>query len=551
MAHQNTAEHARPSVEGYDAPVRGARTNFFSTAPVAAAGAVLTLLAVAAWPLASLVQAAVRGDVFTILRTDQELRDAFVWGAAQAAVACALGVIFGLASAYCWARLRYPGRTVLRGLAVAPLAVPPVVLAVGIKILFAPGTPASDLVAFLGIDPARLHTGTGAVILAHALTATATVGWFASVAWASVDARKVDAARTLGAGRLRAARVAVWPVVWPSAIAGAGLAFLHSTLSYGVVVILARDRETPEGLTVRLALTSDGRAAAVAAITTGYAIVWGAIAVQFLRSSMLAPGRPRQRQRARGVDRFIALAAAAPAVLTTGVVAALLLRVMGAGDGMSAMHLRSLVEGPGAQEIRRSALGTALAVLPAAALAAAWGGMAGAALGRMRGVGGILRAAALLFPVTLSPAALTYAWLLAAPDLDPRVVLPLVQAAGAFPFVAGTVARMRPRARPGMLAAARTLGAHRLRAWRVLRGPSYVIAATVGFLVSIGLTFAETGAAAVARVPGGTLSLRLLDLDRQGETGPAAALAAVILLIAVVAFTLGDPIIARLGRARR
>lgn len=543
--------HPAAAVEGYDAAVRSARTDLVSTAPAAAAGAVLTLLAIAAWPLAALTRAALQSDVLTILRTDRELRDAFVWGTAQAVAACAAGAVFGLASAYCWARLRYPGRTIFRGLTVAPLAVPPIVLAIGIQALLAPGTPASDLVSFLGVEPTHLRGGTGAVILAHGLTATATVAWFASVAWASVDARKVDAARTLGAGRLRAARVVVWPVVSPAAFAGFGLAFLQTMLSYGVVVILAPDRETPEGLMIRLALADDGRATAVAMLTTVYALVCGIIIIQFLRSPRLDPGRIRPPQRARGLDRLIALAAAIPAFLVVGAVVALSFRAVGTDDGLSAVHLRSLVEGPGAEEVRRSMLGSVLAALPAAALTAAWGGMAGAALGRMRGVGGALRATALLFPLALSPAALTYGWLLAGPSLDPRVILPLVQAASAFSFVAGTVARMRPRSRPGMLAAARTLGARRLRAWRVLRGPSYVVAATVGFLVTCGLAFADTSAAAVARVPGGTLPLRLLDLDRQGAAGPAAALAAVILLISVVAFTLGDPIIARLGRARR
>lgn len=492
-----------------------------------------------------------RADILTLLRTDRELRDAFVWGAAQATAACTLGVAFGLASAYCWARLRYPGRTILRGLAVAPLAVPSVVLAVGIEALFAPGSPAADLVSFLGVEPARLRGGTGAVILAHSLSATAIVGWFASAAWASVDARKVDAARTLGAGRLRAARVAVWPAVWPAAIAGAGLAFLQSMLSYGAVVVLAHGRETPEGLTVRLTLAGDGRAAGVAMLTAAYALVCGILTIQLIRSPSPDAGRARPLQRARGLDRLIATVAAAPAFLVAGAVVALSLRAVGAGDGLGAAHLRSLVEGPGAEEVRRSALGSLLAALPAAALTAAWGGMAGAALGRVRGAAGMLRVAALLFPVALSPAAIAFGWLLASPNLDPRIVLPLVQAAVAFPLVAGTVARMRPRSRPGLLAAARTLGARRLRAWQALRGPSYAIATAVGFLVAFGLAFAETSAAAVARVPGGTLPLRLLELDRQGAAGPAAALAAVILLISVVAFTLGDPIIARLGRARR
>ena len=78
-----------------------------------------------------------------------------------------------------------------------------------------------------------------------------------------------------------------------------------------------------------------------------------------------------------------------------------------------------------------------------------------------------------------------------------------------------------------------------------------MIAGLVGFLVAFGITLGETGAATVARVPVGTLPVRLLELHRQGSSAEAAALASAILVIAVAAFTLGDPIIARLGRGRR
>lgn len=531
--------------------MRGARTDFLSTAPVAATAAVIVLMAVGAWPLSALVRYAAGTDLLTLVRTDREVRAAIGWGLTQAAISSALGVIFGLACAYCWARLRFPGRTLSRALTSAPLAIPAVALAVGVQALFAPGTPGSAFASFLGVESSELRNGTGAVIVTHTLIATASVGWFASVAWASVDARKVDAARTLGASRLRAARVAVFPAVWPAALAGAEVAFLQSTLSYGAVVILAPGRETIEGLSVRLALSGDERATAIALLTAGYALLVGLIAIQNLRSPTLGPRRTRPPQRARGLDRLVILVAAIPALLVLGVTLAMLSRAVDSGDGFTTTHVRSLITGTHATATREAALGTLLAALPAAALAAAWGGMAGAALGRLDGVTGWIRAVGLLLPVALSPAALAVGWRLASPQTDPRITLAMVQATVAFPLVAGTVARMRPRPRPGMLAAARSLGARRFRAWRVLRWPSYVIALLSGFLIAFSLASAETSAATISRVPGGTLPVRLLELDAANLGGEAAALSTVILVISVVAFTLGDPIIARLGRARR
>ncbi|TAJ17729.1 MAG: ABC transporter permease subunit, partial [Dehalococcoidia bacterium] len=311
--------------------MRGARTDFLSTAPVAAAGAALVLLVVAAWPIAALARAIAASDLINLVQADSDVRAAFAWSVWQAAAASAFGVIFGLASAYSWARLQYPGRTLLRGLAVAPIAIPSVVLASGVQALFSEGTPASDLVSIVGFNPIRFQQGTGAVIVAHSLMATASVGWIASVAWASVDARKVDAARTLGAGRLRAARVAVWPAVWPAAAAGAGLAFLQATLSYGVVAILAEDHETPEGLAVRLAITGDSRAYTVAALTCVYSILCGLIIIQFLRRPVDDPQRTRPRQRPRGLDRVAASVSAVPAAVIVGATTALLLRSIDSG----------------------------------------------------------------------------------------------------------------------------------------------------------------------------------------------------------------------------
>lgn len=465
-------------------PMKGARTDFLSTAPLAAAGAVLVLLTVTAWPLAALARTALDSDLLNVLRTDRELRQAFLWASAIATAACTLGVFFGVVSAYCWARLRYPGRTLLRGLAIAPLAVPAIVLASGIEALFAPGRLAADLVALVGIDPARLRSGTGAVIVAHGLVATAAVGWFASVAWANVDARKVDAARTLGAGQLRAARVAVWPAVWPSALAGAGSAFLQAVLSYGVIVILADGRETPEGLTVRLVLAGDQRATAVALVTGGLALLIGLVAIQFLRSPGVEPRRRRPRQRPRGIDRVGILMAAVLGLLVLGATVAMVARAVDGGDGLTLSYLRGLFTGPQAIATREAAVGSVLAALPAAALTAVWGSLAGAALGRMQGVGGMLRAIGLLLPVGLSCAVLALGWQLAVRDvavgdIDPRITLPLVQAIVAFPLVAGIIARMRPRQRWGRVAAARSLGARRVLAWRVLCGPSYLTASLV------------------------------------------------------------------------
>lgn len=531
--------------------MRSTRTTPATTAPIAAAAAVLTLLAVVAWPLAALFRATTLDDLFAVLRDDRDLHEAWFWAATEAGAASVVGLALGLVSAYCWTRLRYPGRTVLHSLAVAPLAVPMVVIALGVEALFAVGTPASDLVSAVGIDPAYLRSGTGAVILAQGLSATAIVAWFAGEAWASVDARTVEAARTLGASTFRAARTIVWPVVRPAATAAVGFTLLQSLLAYGAVAILAEGRETPEGLTIRLSLAGDGRTASVAVLTMAGALICGITSIRFLRLPHPEAVWRRTPQRPEGFGRVAVAISAVPAALVLSVVVALCFRAVNDGDRFSTAHFQSLVEGTRASEIRDAALGSARAVLPAAALTAVWGGLAGAAMGRTRGAGGAVRNTALLLPVALSPAALTYGWLTTDPQVDPRVILPLVQAVAAFPLVAVVVARLRAPAHPGAATAARTLGARRVRAWRVLRGRSYLISMAVGFAIAGSLAFGESSAAAVARVPGGTLPLRLIDLHREGMAGPAAALAAVVVLIGVVAFTLGDPVIARLGRARR
>lgn len=137
-----------------------------------------------------------------------------------AALAAALGAICGSSAAIALHGRRFPGRSLIAGVIMAPIVVPLVVLALGDYLLFA---------------PLRLVGSAVAIGLAHGLLATPYV--FISVQTslaASLDPALVRSARSLGAGFFSVLRHVYWPAVRPGVVAGSLLGF---AVSFDEVVI--------------------------------------------------------------------------------------------------------------------------------------------------------------------------------------------------------------------------------------------------------------------------------------------------------------------------
>ena len=149
-------------------------------------------------------------------------------------IAAALGVAFGALLSR-----RFPGRDVLDVLVTAPVVLPPTVL--GYYVLVVLGRRSTLGHAFEAITGAPIvFTRTGAV-LAAVIGALPLTTKSARAALESVDRRLVLAARTLGAGPLRAFWSVHLPLASRGILAGTMLGFARSLGDFGVTLMVGGD----------------------------------------------------------------------------------------------------------------------------------------------------------------------------------------------------------------------------------------------------------------------------------------------------------------------
>ena len=138
------------------------------------------------------------------------------------------------AIAWLLARRRFPGRLLLDAMVHMPLVLPPVVTGWVLLILFGRSGPIGAwLERVLGIT--LMFRWTGAA-LAAAVMALPLMVRAMRLSIEAVDRRLVDAARTLGAGRLRAFATITLPLTLPGILAGAVLGFARSIGEFGATI---------------------------------------------------------------------------------------------------------------------------------------------------------------------------------------------------------------------------------------------------------------------------------------------------------------------------
>ncbi len=148
---------------------------------------------------------------------------------AQAAAGTALAVLLGVPGAFLLYRRRFPGRRLLRALVAVPFVLPTVVVGVAFSSLLAPTGPLGWLgwqESFPGIVAALVFFNYSVVVR--------TVGTL----WARLDPRAEDAARTLGASRVRVFTTVTLPALAPAIASGAALTFLFCATAFGVVLVM-------------------------------------------------------------------------------------------------------------------------------------------------------------------------------------------------------------------------------------------------------------------------------------------------------------------------
>lgn len=475
-------------------------------------------------------------------------RRIIVFTVGQAAASSGLCLLLGLPGAHVLYRCRFPGVRLVRALVTMPFVLPTVVVGLAFRTLFAANGPLGSW----GWD------GSLATILAaHVFLNYAVVVRTVGTSWANLDPRPAEAARTLGAGPVRAFCTIVLPALMPSLAAAFAIVFLFCATSFGVVLILGGSRYSTVETEIyhQTADLLDLRSAAVLSIVQ-IVLVAAVLAVAGLlrrRTEVTVELRRSAgtARRPRWTDLPALIVTGGAAVLIAVPIAVLVIRSLQTPDGWGLANYRGLADVASGNVLlvpATTALGNSLRIaLTATVLAVLLGVMLSVVLARRprRTLSRRLIGAAdavVMLPLGVSAVTVGFGFLIAlnSGPLDLRgsaLLVPIAQALVATPLVIRLVLPVLRAADERLRQAAAMLGASPLRVWVSVDLPimSRALAGASAFAFAVAL--GEFGATSfLARPETPTLPVLIGRLiSRPGPANAGMALAAATLLAVVCA----------------
>lgn len=505
-------------------------------APWAAAALPAVVLAVGfAWPIAAILARGVtRGGLADVL-THPGIRQVAWFTAWQAVASTVLTLLVGLGPAYVLARYRFPGRRLVFALVTVPFVLPTVVVAVAVG----------------AVLPARLDHGVPAILVAHVLFNVSVVVRTVGAAWEQLDPDLPAAARTLGAGPLRTFWLVSLPQLRSSILAACSIVFLFTFSSYGVVRLLGGPTRTTIEVEIylRAGPLGDLRGAAALAVLQLVAVGgllwwWGRAQARRTVAGTARAGVDRRRARTARQRLLVAGVASVSAGAVLAPLIALVRRSVFVGGHYTLDAWRHLDSGELRPGVRvgadpLAALGNSLRFAALATIVAVvLGGLAAAAIA-YGGRAGWLLDAGLMLPLGTSAVTLGFGILITfdAPPLDLRsspVLIPLVHALVATPFVVRAVLGVLRSVPQGLRDAAATLGASPWRVWREVDAPIVARALAVGAGFAFAVSIGEFGATSFLTRRGNETLPIAIDrlLGRTGDLIQAQAYALATILAA-------------------
>lgn len=488
-----------------------------------------------AWPAATLVLRGFHdGDAWTLAGMSDVLSSRRTWRAVgftlvSATTATLITLLLGLPGAYVLYRTRFRGQGVLRAIVSVPFVLPTVVVGVAFASLFR--TVDDPLVAILL-----------AMAFFNYSVVTRTVGSM----WARLDPRLHQAAAALGASPARVFATVTLPALGPAVASAAALVFLFCCASYGLVMVLGRNRYATIETEIWFHTTQLLDLPGAAALSIVQLVV---VTLSLWATTALAP-RAALALRDEATSAF-SLRRDWPAAAVTGTVVVFLIAVPLTGlvhrsltVGGTGLHNYTGLGAEGVWEALRTSVTTALA---ATAIAVVLGVAVALIASRRPTSAGGRRAlgiveAAFLMPLGVSAVTVGFGYLITLnrPPLDLRssiVLIPLAQALVALPLVVRTLLPPLRALDIRQLEAARALGSG---PWRVLarielphllRG----LGLAAGFAMATSL--GEFGATSfLARPDNPTLPVLIFRLTgRPGWDNHGMALAASVVLAGLTA----------------
>lgn len=193
-------------------------------------------LALLVLPLLGLIARTPWGQLGALL-TDPVVLQALRLSLVTSLAALGVSVVLGVPLALVLARYEFPGKPVVRALAVLPMVMPPVVGGVGLLAAFGRrGLVGGPLAEATGITVPFTPL---AVVIAAAFVSMPFLVVTVESGLRMVDRRLEDAAATLGADRWTILRRVVLPAVWPSLAAGMALSWARALGEFGATITFA------------------------------------------------------------------------------------------------------------------------------------------------------------------------------------------------------------------------------------------------------------------------------------------------------------------------
>ncbi|MEM9041043.1 MAG: ABC transporter permease subunit [Actinomycetota bacterium] len=508
------------------------------------------------WPFTTLVveavDAAAVGDAFSRVGT----WDTIWFTTWQAIASTVITIVAGLPATWAIARHDFVGRRTLAGLLAAMFVLPTVVMGAAVSALL----------------PDSISRSVTAVLLAHVVFNLAVVVRTVGPVWARLPDDLAHAAQTLGASPFAAWRSVTLPLLGPAIAGAASIVFLFTFTSFGVVRIIGAPGTRTIEVEVWRRATQLGAIgeAAVLALFQLAALAVALIAMVRLqrRLTVALPIATHVRRRRASTARHRLLLGTVVGVTGLLVVAPLAALVIGSFStprGWTTEAWRTL----GSAEIRP---GISLGLDPLGAIerslsTAAWatafavviGGLAGLAVQATRRAGRLLDVG-LALPLATSAVTIGFGMLITF-DVDPvdwRAswwLVPVGHALIAVPFVVRTTTNVLRALPPELIAAAATLGASPIRAWREIVVAHLWRPLAVAAALAAAISLGEFGATSfLSRSGGETLPIAVEQLlGRAGALLQAKgnALAAVLAFLTIGVVLVVDRLDRTGARARR
>jgi thiamine transport system permease protein len=494
------------------------------------------------WPLITLMVDAVSLDAITSVLGRRRTWEIIWFTTWQAAVSTVTTIVVGLAPAWVIARFDFAGRRLLLSLLTAMFVLPTVVMGA----------------AVLALLPDFLDRSVWAVIAAHVLFNLAVVVRTVGPVWEHLPTDIEAAAATLGARPITVFREITVPLLRPAVTAAAAIVFLFTFTSFGVVrVVGAPGTRTIEVEVWRRAvqLGQIDQAAVLALVQVcvlGLVAAWSSHTTrQHSQSLQLRP--PALQRRARqGSERVIVTAiATAVAALALAPIVALVVKSMSSPTGWTMSGWTTL----NSTELRP---GITLGIDPLGSLitsvrTALWATVFASVVGALASLGIVAAGRAgrvldtgLMLPIGTSAVTIGFGMLITFdhPPFEWRStwwIVPAGHALVATPFVVRTTLSVLRAVDPTTTAAASTLGASPLRAWRETVVPFLWRPLVVGAALAAAISLGEFGATSfLSRRSGETLPIAIEQLlGRTGSLIQAKGYAlATILAVATIALVM-------------